>query len=411
MNRYLNLIQIISAAGIVLSSILLYQHYHPDMDMGIIACGKGFVNPCISVGQSDYSVIFGVPVAAMGLLFYLFITFMLLVADYAGDKYFAAICGLILPVTVAGVAADIILAVIMLKIGSVCNLCAATYAVTIAILVLLMMMIKKYLSWKEILISAKNIMRPVNPDQRAVLALILLFVFFAGFSVVSGSGLLRLRAGINRPSDKMVTHELASFYRNPVSGIVFPESSMTAGSSNPLVKIHVFTDFLCSACYKFYKTEKYLLAKYGGNIQFIYYHYPLDSTCNKYLDDSLYPESCTASKSMQSAAAAGFFEEYFFTHFNEYPSIKENYDAGTAKMLADKTSSRFRTEKEKLRAFNELFDAGDFPSQVTGDIEFAEKMKISGTPTVYINGREFNGVPGREMLEAIILNELKLTGK
>jgi uncharacterized membrane protein/predicted DsbA family dithiol-disulfide isomerase len=411
MSRYLNFIQIISAAGIALSSILLYQHYHPNMDMGIISCGKGFVNPCISVGQSDYAVIFGVPIAALGLLFYLFITFMLLVADYAGDKYLAAICGIILPVAVTGVAADIVLAVIMFRIGSICNLCVATYVVNIAILMLLLIMINKYIPLKEIFISVKNILSPVNPDQRAVLALTLLFVFFAGFSVLSGSELLRLRAGINRPSDKEITHELASFYRNPVSDIVFPGSSMTAGSSNPLVKIHVFTDFLCSACYKFYETEKYLLAKYGGNIQFIYYHYPLDSACNKYLDDSLYPESCTASKSMQSAAAAGFFEEYFFTHFNEYHSIKENYDAETAKMLADKTSSRFHTEKEKLRVFNELFNAADLPAQITADIEFAEKMKISGTPAVYINGRGFNGVPRREMLEAIILNELKPAGK
>ena len=411
MNRYLNTIQILAAAGLALSAILLYQHYHPDMDMGIIACGRGFVNPCISVGQSKYAVFFGVPVAALGLIFYIFITFMLLVADYTKEKYYAIICGMILPLLIAGIAADIVLAALMIKIGSICNLCAATYIINIAILVLLVVMIKKYLSLNEITASIRSILMPENPDQKAVLALTVLFIFFLAFSVISGAGILRLRAGLNKPSDQAITRELASFYKNPVNSIEFPQSSMTAGSKNPVVKIYVFTDFLCSACYKFYKTEKYLLAKYGDRIQFVYYHYPLDSICNKYFDDTLYPESCTASKSMHAAAKAGFFEEYFFMHFTGYKEIKENYDDKTARMLVDKTSAEFRIGSAKLKAFNELFDSASYPDEITGNIEFAEKLKIGGTPTIYIAGRELSGVPHQDVLEAIILNELNVSGK
>lgn len=411
MNRYLNTIQILAAAGLALSAILLYQHYHPDMDMGIIACGKGFVNPCISVGQSKYSVLFGVPVAALGLIFYIFITFMLLVADYTKEKYYAIICGMILPLVIAGVAADVVFAVLMVKVGSICNLCAATYAVNIAILVLLILMIKNHLSLNEISASIKDVLMPENPDQKAVLALLVLFIFFLAFSVISGAGILRLRAGQNRPSEQAVTRELASFYKNAAVTIEFPRSSMTAGSSNPKLKIYVFTDFLCSACYKFYNTEKYILAKYGDRVQFVYYHYPLDSTCNKYFDDSLYPESCTASRSMYAAAKAGFFEEYFFTHFHDYKQIRENYDEKTARDLAAKTSARFRIEDLKLKAFTELFDSSNFPDEILNNIEFAEKMKIGGTPTIYISGRELNGVPHQDVLEAIILSELKVSGK
>ena len=183
MNRYLNTIQILAAAGLAISAILLYQHYHPDMDMGIIACGKGFVNPCISVGQSKYAVILGVPVAAIGLIYYIFITFMLLVADYTKEKYYAIICGLILPVAIAGVAADIVLGSLMMKIGSICKLCAATYAINAALAVLLALMIKKYLTWNEIITSIRKIFIPENSDQKAVLALMVLFVFFMIFSV------------------------------------------------------------------------------------------------------------------------------------------------------------------------------------------------------------------------------------
>jgi len=410
-NRYLNTIQILAAAGLVLSAILLYQHYHPDMDMGIIACGRGFVNPCISVGQSKYAVFFGIPVAALGLIFYIFITFMLLVADYTKEKYYAVISGMILPLIIAGIAADIVLGSLMIKLGSICKLCAATYIINIAILVSLVLMIKKYLSWDELTTSIKSILMPENPDQKAVLSLMVLFIFFMAFSVISGAGILRLRAGLNKPSEQAVTRELASFYKNPAGSIDFPRSSMTAGSKNPKLRIYVFTDFLCSACYKFYNTEKYILAKYGDRVQFVYYHYPLDSTCNKYFDDSLYPESCTASKSMYAAAKAGFFEEYFFMHFHDYKEIKENYEDKTARRLVEKTSDEFRIGNDKLKTFTDLFDSAAYPKEITDNIEFAEKLKIGGTPTIYISGRELNGVPHQDVLEAIILSELNVSGK
>ncbi len=411
MNRYLNTIQILAASGLVLSAILLYQHYHPEMDLGILACGKGFVNPCISVGQSEYSVFFGVPLAALGLIFYIFITFMLLVADYTKEKYYAVICGMILPLAAAGVAADVVLAALMIKIGKLCNLCAATYMVNIAILVLLVLVIKKYLSLKEIITAIKNLLLPENADQKAVLALVVLFIFFMGFSVISGAGILRLKSGMNRPTEKSVSRELAAFYKQPVSRLEFPKSSMTAGSKNPRLKIHVFTDFLCSACYKFYNTEKYILAKYGDRVQFVYYHYPLDSTCNRYIDDSLYPESCTASKSMYAAAEAGFFEEFFFTHFHDYKEIKENYDDKTALKLLEKTAAGFHIASGRIKTFTGYFNSAPCPEEITGHIEFAETLKIGGTPTLYISGRELNGVPHQDVLEAIILNELNISGK
>lgn len=409
MNRYLNTIIILAAAGIALSAILLYQHYHPDMDMGIIACGRGFVNPCISVGQSKYAVILGVPVAALGLIYYIFIAFMLLVADYTKEKYYAVICGLILPVAIAGVAADIVLGSLMMKIGSICSLCAATYAINVAIAVLLFFMIKKYLTWNEITTSVKNIFVPENSDQKAVLALTVLFVFFMAFSVISGAGILRLKSGMNRVPEKAIVKELVAFYNSPVSTIEFPQSSMTAGSSNPEIKIYVFTDFLCIACYKFYNTEKYILAKYGDKVQFVYYHYPLDSTCNRDSDETLYAGSCTASRSMYAAAKAGFFEEYFFTHFGSYKEIKEDYGDRSeqyARQIADKASGEFNIGKTKIEAFNRLFDSPALPQEITDNIELAVRLKVGGTPTVYIDGREFNGVPSREILEAIILREL-----
>lgn len=406
MKKYINAILLLSSAGIVLSAILLYQHYNPDMDLGIISCGKGFINPCIAVGQSRYAMFYGVPVAALGLVFYIFITFMLLLADYTKEMYYTAINGILFPLVAAGVAADAVLGALMIKVGSLCTLCAATYAVNIAILVLFIIMLKKYSSLDEIIQSIKQIFTPVTADQRAVLALLILFIFFMTFSVISGANIMKINSGQKAPSDAVIAKELASFYSTPEEEIEFPGSSMVVGSKNPVLKIYVFNDFLCSACYKFFQVEKYILAVYGDRVQIVYYHYPLDKTCNKYFDDTLYPGSCTASKSMYAAAAAGFFEEYFITHFSTYKEIKENYNGETAMKVVQKTAAEYGIGNDKIAKFSATFGSQVYPVEIAANIEFAEKLKISGTPTIYISGRVINGVPAKEIIEAIIRSEL-----
>ncbi len=406
MKKYINLMLGLSFAGIAVTSVLLYQHYHPDLDMGLISCGKGFKNPCIAVGQSEYAVLFGVPLAAIGLIFYIFVTFMLLVADYTKEKYYAIINGAVLPVIALSVAGDAVLSLILVKLGSLCSLCVATYAINIALLAAALLMIRQSSSFAEIISSVKTLFSPQNSDQRAVLALLILFVFFLGFSVISASNVLRMKAGQNAPSEKFIAKELASFYAKPVIDIDFPESNMVVGSKNPKVKIYIFNDFLCSACYKFYNVEKYILARYGDRVQIVYYHYPLDRTCNRYFDDTLYAGSCMASKSMHAAASAGFFEEYFFIHFSRYKEIKDNFEEKTVSALVKETADEFGIDDARIKKFNEVFDSAPYAGSITSNIEFAERMKINATPTIYINGRELNGTPPKEVLEAIILTEL-----
>lgn len=411
MKRYINSILILSVAGIALSGILLYQHYNPEMNMGVISCGKGFHNPCIAVGQSKYADFLGIPVAAFGLTFYIFVTFMLLLADYTKEKYYTAINGILFPIVTMGIAADIVLAVLMVKVGSLCSLCVATYAINIAMLILFIIMIKKHSSPAETADSVKNLLKPVTPDQKAVLALFILFMFFMVFSVASGTALMKARSGQKVPSEQVIAKELAAFYAGPVTSLEFPESKMVIGSKNPRLKIYVFNDFLCSYCYKFYQVEKYILAKYGDRVQIVYYHYPLDRTCNRYFDDTLYRGSCMSSKSMYAASVAGFFEEYFYMHFSSYKEIKENFDESRVRKLVSMTEAKFGIDSGKIAKFNEVFNSPVYPDAVTADTEFAEKLKISGTPTIYISGRELNGAPVKELIEAIINSELSKSGR
>jgi len=404
--KYINSMLLLSAAGAVVSGLLLYQHYFPDFEMGFLSCGKGFSNSCIAVGQSRYSMIFGLPVAAFGLLYFIILTFFILISDYAQDKYYKILCAIIFPLILSGLIADVLLGFLMLKIGEICTLCIITYIINILLFIILILFIKNNFIKSDIIESLMNFFKPSDSDEKASLSLSILFAFFLAFAVFSSANIIKMKSGVNKTSGDQKSKLLSNFYEQKPEQIDFLSSNLTIGKPDAKVKIYIFNDFLCSACYKLYQVEKFIIAKYKNQIQIIYYHYPLDSTCNKYMDDAMYPNSCLASQSMYAASEAGFFEEFFFTHFSNYSSYKEGFEKDSIENNLIKTIENFKLTPEMKQKFEVLLKNSSGKNQISEHIEFSEKLKIEATPTIIISGRKIVGVPPKDLLEGIIDTEL-----
>lgn len=397
---------LLSITGTLLSGVLLYQHYFPDFEMGFLSCGKAFSNPCISVGQSKYSVIFGIPVAALGLLYFSLMTFLILIADYAQDKYYRVLFGILFLFVSAGVLSDIILALLMIHIGDMCTLCVMTYIINIILLVILILYIKENLVKSEIIEAVKNFFKPSDADEKASLALSILFIFFLVFSIFAATNIIMMKAGVSKTSAEQKGKLITSFYNQKQEQITFPKSTLSIGNPDAKIKIHIFNDFLCSACYKLYQIEKYILTKYKNKIQIIYYHFPLDTSCNKYMDDTVYDNSCLASQAMYAASEAGFFEEFFYIHFSEYNNYKDSFEKNNIINNLSISEKKFSLKKESVQKFTTLLDTSSGNRQISDHIEFAEKIKIEATPSFFIAGRRIVGVPPKELIEGIIDIEL-----
>ncbi len=408
MRRYINSILLLSITGVFLSGVLLFQHYFPDLELGPISCGKGIVNDCIAVGQSDFSSIFGIPLAAIGIAYYLIIAFLMLIADYAKDKYYKTFMIFTALFVLSSLIADIVLGSILLYLGEICMLCISTYAVNILTFLIVYIYIKNNTDIPEIKKILINFVRPKNSDEKAALSLFILFFFFLTFSVFAANNILKVRAEGKTIPQARLADLVKDFYRQKPEAVAFPESRLIVGNKNAPVKIYAFTDFLCSACYKLYESEKFILSKYKNKVQIIYYHYPLDSECNKYMDDQVYKNSCIASRAMEAAADSGVFSEYFYTHFSNYRSYKSKFKEETAFQNIEKTVKSFGLPRQSRLKFLKRFKENnkEHSKSIERDIELAEKYKIEATPTFYIAGRKVVGVPPKEMLDLVIEKEL-----
>jgi len=408
MKKFTYPILLIAIAGAILSGILLMQHYYPDAKIGFITCGTGIFNPCLSLAQSGYATIFKVPIAAYGLLWYLLTVFILLIADYAGGRYNAFALAVILPLSAVGVAADIVLAIILVKIRIFCSFCVATYAANVAILALVLLWYRSAKQTEEF--SLRSALREitaagVSPDRKAFHSAFILFIFLLAFSVFATSHVLKIKTETAKIPQNKAAAFLQNFFRSPVEKLDLPESGITLGNPNAEVAVVAFTDFLCSACYQFYRNEMFILSKYRDRVKIVYYNYPLDRNCNQELKRTVYKNACIASRALLAASDRGFVEEYITKHFADYQNTHSRY---TTEIALDAFNQIDVGKRGSMTAeqFRDYMNSPVITGRLNEHLQLAKQLNVNATPTLFIGGRRLVGVPPVELLENILENEL-----
>jgi protein-disulfide isomerase/uncharacterized membrane protein len=399
----------LSIFGAIISGILILEHYNPDNAISRLFCGSELINPCTALSQSKYAELFGIPVAAYGLLFYLSVLFIILIADYAAERYYAFSLAILLPLTLASILADIALGIFLIMMKLPCLLCIATYAVNLAMMGVLVWWYKTAKvqeKWtlpelyRELFFNIH-----VSSDRKAFYASFVLFIFLLPYAVFSTSGILKLRSDTTRPSKEQIQFELQNFYKQPVEKIEFPQNGMILGNPEAGVSLVVFTDFLCSYCYKFYLVEEYLLSKYGGQIKIIYFNYPLDKGCNPNLSKTIYKYSCTASRAILAASEAGILHRYIMKHFADYKNTDHEYDPGRAVEILESLNTVERKGMDG-RKFLAAMNSGKTALLLEDHLRLAKKLGVDGTPTIFVGNRKIDGYRPIEVLDIIVKNEL-----
>ncbi len=405
MKKYIYLLIILAAAGSFLSAVLLIQHYQPAADFGILSCGV--TGSCTNVSHSPYSVFLGIPVAAFGLLYYLVILIGVLVADYAHDFYLRAYTAAGTALTVLSVAVDIALALLLVYLGEFCPLCVATYAINIIVLAVFVLLYSRLR--KEQGLSIKSVLKEFKPessDRKAASALAVITLFLLPYSLYQTNTALSLRHPVKIVTQQEIDKYAEEFYKKPVEKLDLPESRIVLGNPDAELSIHVFSDFLCSACGSFYDKEKQILDKFDGKVKFVYYHYPLDSDCNPDVQRTVYDNSCIASSAVEAAASLGVLKDYVDTHFASRKEYRKKYSSDWAVKIFDMVSGGSALNADKV-LFEKAMKLDKTDAQIRRHMAAAIRNKVEATPTLFIGGRRILGGPKAEMFEEIVRRELE----
>lgn len=388
--------------GLAASSASTWVHYQILNDPTYASfCDVNATFSCTEAYASRFGSFGGVPVALFGMLFFAFVLGLVALCTRSSTAA-SNLPGYLFAVSTIGLAVVLYLAYasfVILK--AVCVLCVGTYVAVIGLFLI---------SGAATRYPMTSVPRRAAQDFRTLLrtpsavTAALAFVVGAAAAIVMFPG-TRLTAA-SAPSTVAGSGEQAPVATPPLPAAQIqqleqylasqPRVVVMAPSDGADVVIVKFNDYQCPPCRQTFMEYKPILAKWmaaaPGKIKFITRDYPIERQCNSTVGQDLHPSSCEAAVAVRLAKEKGkgpAMEEWLFAN---QPALTPEGVKNAAATVAGVTD----------------FDAR-FPGTielVKGDIAQAAQLKVTGTPTFFMNGIRLPGLRA-EFFDAAIAWELK----
>lgn len=196
---------------------------------------------------------------------------------------------------------------------------------------------------------------------------------------------IKLKAGSRQvmlPQDDMSKDATSSATVSPAEATTEAEATESA---KKIVQIVEFSDLQCPACKAAAPLVPAIRAQHPGQIEFVFRHYPLTQ---------IHQNSMAAA---YAAEAAGKFDKFWEMHDLLFEK-QEEWEG----LSADDVKNKFVEYAQSLNIEKDPFTAemnGDtVKSAVQSDIRLGDDVKISATPTFFVDGKK---VSASEVEEAV----------
>jgi serine/threonine-protein kinase len=378
-----------------LSVALLLKHYGVGTPADAV-CGPE--SGCDVVSQSAYASILGVPLAAIGLIFYVSLAGTLALATFAGKAVRTGVARLVLTALGVSLLVDLLLLGIQAtQLHAYCVLCIATYlaggAAFLALIEARRADVTQALGPGEgrlvvagWLIGSLSAVVSVAVYQTALAARPSSPTAMLGGGAAGADALTRaqeevarLQATIDDPqklekyfSDKALREfEQAAPQMLDLAGVPFK------GPAEAPIKIVEFSDFLCPFCRQLAEGFSAWLPQTGGRVSISFKQYPLDTACNTNIQRQVHEGSCWLAMGGLCAAEQNRFWPYHDRVFGRDPKPATRDDA-----------LRFATEAGlDAGAFGSCLERPATREKLLAGIAEGFKSGVKGTPAVFINGK------------------------
>ena len=362
-----------SVLGLAASTMSSYVHYRLLTDPGYSSfCDVNSSVNCTQAYLSQYGSLWGVPVALTGVLFFAVVLLLVVAGGRRGSTARDSIAGYIFLLSTIGLAAVLYLAwASFFQLHTVCIFCATTYIAVIAIFIL---------SGGALKVPMATLPGRAVGDLRSLAttpaALVLVVLVLAAIGAAIGWFPRETTAVALAPAFPPLTEQeradLGKWWA------VQEKVDLPIPAEGAKVLIVKFSDYMCPACRQTYEFYKPVLGKYlaGGEVRYVVKHYPLEAECNPSAPNNHYA-SCEAAAAVIMARSKGTAEKLEQWIFSNQPTLTPD----TVKRAAKDVGGIEDFDAQYQQALQE----------VKADASLGASLKISQTPTFYINGRKLTG--------------------
>jgi protein-disulfide isomerase len=203
-----------------------------------------------------------------------------------------------------------------------------------------------------------------------------------------------VESALRRPPAPDREEVLAAYRTLPRQVLPVTADDPHLGPLDAPVRLVVFESLRCSACRSLSATLSRLRLRYRDKLLIAYKHYPLSSQCNGRLDSDQQPGACE----MAWAAEAAHRQARF------WPFHDALLAAGAETNQAISDAAR-RLKLDPARFASDRASAATRDA-VARDVALGDRLKIPGTPAVFLEGRLVRP-PTERVLEVLIRYELE----
>lgn len=404
----------LSVAGLALSFVALEQHvaYVGGFETGPSFCNINAYFNCEAVNASEWSAVFGIPVASYGLFFYaalLIGTLFSRVNGFLPPRAWGSIT--LLLTAFASTLSVALFAVSEFFIGSLCLMCLGLYLVNFSLFA-----VTWRLGWPGALLQG---LKAGIKESGSYLGIAFGLVRGPGWRVRGTAFLLAICAAVSVMLPALVFDRLLDRQQKAEDPVEAWERSPVIAFSNDVrggafadyyqgdlaapIQIVEFADYECPACRYMYSALHDLLKRYEGKYLFVFRNYPLDKSCNPSMQRELHQFACTAALFSRCAGEQGKFWESMELLFSKDAEKGEL----SAQALTDVVSQELSLDKEGIV---ECMQSRRYLKKIQQDIEAGNAAGLMGTPSLWVNGK-FVAQPSPANLEKIFSAILERAGR
>ena len=169
-----------------------------------------------------------------------------------------------------------------------------------------------------------------------------------------------------------------------------PEDSPSFGPATAKVTIVEFSDFECPFCSRVGPTLTKIKENYAKDVRVVFRHQPLN----------FHPNAKLAAEASMAAHEQGKFWEFHDKLFSNQKALD--------RANLEKYAQELGLNVSKFKA---ALDSGKFKAKVEADMAAGSAVGANGTPTFFINGREFVGAQPFENFKKLIDEEIAKADK
>lgn len=376
--QFLVIALVLALIGIAVSVYATQHHMQVKATGGSDAvCNITATVNCNDVARSIYSEAFGIPVAVWGLGYFIAVAALVAAALFAIMNLGALLPAYAVLVGIGLLTSLVLGGISVSKIGVVCPTCITIYVITILQAILLFVFRRE--------VRYEGMDKLTNGGLVAIVAVALTVV---GFRLTVDNP--------TTPAPASTANTTPIAPNAPVLDLTINRSAYSGlgedyrkGSDQAKVVIVEFADFQCPACQYTANNLRELAKTYGDAIQIVFKNYPLDKACNR--SAGIHPHACAAAT---VARCAGQFGKFWQMH----DVIYDRQDQITPDNLK-KWAGEIGISPEQVAS---CMASKDITAKIQDDIAVGDRVNVEGTPSLYFNGRVYNGGKDLDSLKAAV---------